>query len=351
MPVVERCRSLEGTIRYRQRRNHKGEPPGCTTVNADNRFRFSQRVNQDGAMTATPDTKDLVEAVAPTVRAVLALTDAAQTAAGIGLPSADSAAMAEVAAEPPLVNAHLREPIHAAHSLSAILAFAAGDHLRNYARLFASQPVPVYSHLVVARACLDACSVAFWLNEPGIGAERRVQRYLVLRLDNAKQQKRSPLVVSKDKAKEIIEEVRLGVAEAGWALQAHLNDGNSPRVAAEALPSPKSRIGAVLGDMTAEAERAGLGPALWWYLSGVTHGASYGLMQAVEAQAEQHPSMPQMGAIFTDARSVILMAWALATAFVSMTDVRMAVFGWQSSAWSSAKERQRDNFLRFPGRV
>ena len=138
-------------------------------------------------------TPDLVEVVAPTVGALTQLADSAQKMAGVGLPAANSTAMAEIAAEKLLVSTHLREPIHAAHSQSGLLAFAATDHLRNYARLFASQPVPVYSHLVLARACFDACRVAFWLSEPGIGAVRRAQRYLVLRLENAKQQKRSPI--------------------------------------------------------------------------------------------------------------------------------------------------------------
>lgn len=55
------------------------------------------------------------------------------------------------AAEAGVANPHLKEPIEAAHSLARIFAFAATDHLRNYARLFDSQPVSVYSHLVVAR--------------------------------------------------------------------------------------------------------------------------------------------------------------------------------------------------------
>ena len=106
------------------------------------------------------------------------------------------------------------------------------------------------------------------------------------------------------------------------SLQAHLNDGHSPLIGAEEMPPPRKGIAAVLGEMPAEAERAGLGSVLWWYLSGVTHSASYGLMQAIEAQETKDALGTQMGAIFTDARSVILMAWAAATAFTTMTETR-----------------------------
>lgn len=290
---------------------------------------------------------DLVEFVAPTVDVLLRLADAAQRLGGVGLPSAESRAMVEIAAEAALLNDHLAEPIHAAHSVSGILAFAATDHLRNYARLFESQPVPVYSHLVLARACLDACRVAFWLSEPEIGPMRRAQRYVVLRLDNAKQQKRSPLDEPRAKAKQIIEEVRLGVATARWPLQAHLNDAKSPRVGYEELPPAKKGIAAVLREMPVEAEGAGLGPVLWWYLSGITHSASYGLMQAVEAGEKNDALKPHLGAIFTDARSVILMGWAIASAYRNMTEARRALFGWQSAEWDDATEAQRENFGRF----
>ena len=140
---------------------------------------------------------------------------------------------------------------------------------------------------------------------------------------------------------------RLGVAAARWPLQAHLNDARSPRVGAEELPTPKRGLAAVLGDMPDEAERAGLGPVLWWYLSGVTHSASYGLMQAVEAHTEQDPLSPTLGAIFTDARAVILMGWAMATGFVTMTEARMKLFGWQSTEWGAARKTQQENFAQF----
>ena len=290
---------------------------------------------------------DLVEFVAPTVRVLCELADAGQALGAAGLPDAGSIAMDELAAEAVLENDDITEPIHGAHSISGLVAFAATDHLRNYARLFESQPVPVYSHLVLARACLDACSLARWISEPGIGPTRRAQRYLVLRLHNAKQQKRSPLVAPKVKAGSIVEEVRRGVAAAGWPLQANMNNGKSPLIGAEEIPKTKVGIESVLGVMPEEAEQIGLGPVLWWYLSGVMHAASYGLMQAVEPQGRSSPVGPELGAIYTDGRSVILMGWAVAAAYVNMTSSRRQLFGWTSSEWTEAIDAQGANFTRF----
>ena len=51
-----------------------------------------------------------------------------------------------------------------------------------------------------------------------------------------------------------------------------------------------------------------LGALLWWYLSGVTHSSTYALMQSVDAERVPGTALaPQRGAIFTDARSVLLM--------------------------------------------
>lgn len=180
---------------------------------------------------------DLLDAVAPSMQSLLGLADAARSLGDSGLPLANSRAMAELAAEATLENAQLREPIHSAHSLLGVAAFAAGDHLRNYARLFASQPVPVYSHLVLARACLDACSFVFWLGEPQISAKCRAQRYLVSRVHNAKQKRRSPIPAIREKGKEIIREVREGCDAAGWRFLPRLENNESPQVEGEEMPA------------------------------------------------------------------------------------------------------------------
>lgn len=256
--------------------------------------------------------------------------------------------MAELAEEARLVNDHLAEPIHAAHSLARILAFAATDHLGNYARLFDSQPVPVYSHLVVARACLDACSLAYWLGEPDVGAERRAQRYVAMRLFNAKQQKRSPIGQVKEKAKEILEDARAGVTAAKWPFHPHWSKNENPRVADEAVPRSKAGIAAVLGEIPAEVAETRIGHVLWWYLSGVTHSASFALMQAVELEEPTSELGPHMGAIFTDAKSVLMMAWAISKAYVTMIEAHRGLFRWESDEWNDtrAEHRERSADLR-----
>lgn len=287
-----------------------------------------------------PPPPNLIQALQPTAAALHGLADAGQALAQPGLPDPASQAMAEIAAEADLPGIGLLgEPVESAHSVANLLAFAATDHLRNFARLFEGEPVPVFSHLVLTRACLDAAGVANWLGQPSIGVERRAQRYVVHRLANAKQMKRSPVADAKAKAASIRQEVGAGCLAAGWALQAHMNDGQSPRVGDEEQPTARQAIAAVLGDPV-DDPNAALGDFWWWLLSGVIHGTPYGLMQSVRPQPRTSDLQPPLGAVLTDSRSVVTLAWAAATAYRTMTESLRRLFGRASAQWDAAVAAQ-----------
>jgi len=215
---------------------------------------------QNGAMAGEGD---VVQAVRPMTETLLRVDDAGQElASGTKYPDAGSTAMMELANEQKLQgSAVLGEPIQMAHSMGGVLAFASADHIRNYALSFQSNPVPVYSHLVVARACLDACSVSAWLSEDEIGVVRRAQRALVVRISSAKQLKRSPIPEVKQRGKAIRDQCIAGAAAAGWQCETNWKSDASPEVGGERLPSAKQAISAVLGDDPTDSSSR-LGPVL-----------------------------------------------------------------------------------------
>jgi len=283
---------------------------------------------------------DFLSYVAPLREVLLELADAAQALGEpASIPAADSRAMAEIAEVARYDGDLWTDSISSALSIAGIVRFAATDHLRGFGRLFADQPVPVYSHLVLARACLDACASVSWLSATSITATARVQRYHVARLMNAKELKRSPIQTSKHKGKAIQTNVVAGAAELGWnAFKDH------PRIGNEEAPSPKSLLRTLLDDNdTFGVGAIGVSDILWWYLSGATHSTSYALMQSIEP--EEHPSpglSDPMAAISTNGPSVVLIGLTIARGYVAMVEEHAELLGWQSNEWTMARTKLQD---------
>jgi hypothetical protein len=64
------------------------------------------------------------------------------------------------------------------HTFDSMTLVAATDYGHCYASLFEGNRVPVYGHLALARAALEACVVSLWLNHPRIVTEERLKRGL-----------------------------------------------------------------------------------------------------------------------------------------------------------------------------
>jgi hypothetical protein len=281
------------------------------------------------------EVSELVSQLVPMCQAIIELTDAAMALAPpSGLPAAESKAMAERAEESPLRNEHWTEPVRAAHSMSGVLRFAATDHFRNYARLFVTEPVPVYSHLVLARAALDASGMTYWLSDCGISAPTRVMRHQTLRLMNAAELDKSKVGDAKATAKRSRANVMAGAQANGWAAFR-----KNPRCCTEEKPRSKSLIRAVLDDdRIFGPDEAGIGDLLWWYLSGVTHSATYALMQSVEAleDAPRVVTGEPMAKIFTSSASVAIMGLTTARGYANAISENARLMGWESERWAAA---------------
>lgn len=277
----------------------------------------------------------------PMVDVLLALAEAArEIGPPSGLPAADSQAMAERAVEDEYGNEHWPEPVRASHAIAGVLVLAAGDHLRSYARLFAAEPVPVYTHFVVARAALDAAGTAYWMSDTSIGADIRIMRYEVSRLTNAAECSRSPLPSAKKTGNTIVANVRAGAALHGWTV-----NRRTPQCGNQKQPRPKQLIRQVLNDDALFGRDApGIASVLWWYLSGVTHSASYALMQSVQVTEDAPHAAPgeTMAAIYTSSQSVITMGLTAARGYVASVQEHADLMGWSSQRWDDARQALAD---------
>jgi hypothetical protein len=127
---------------------------------------------------------DFREALAPMVRATGNLTGAVTAMRSERTqPDAESLAMGEVRDDADYGGrSGLDNPFTVVHMLGDLTLTAATDHVRAFREVFHESPsgdkVPIYAHLVIARAALEACVVSAWLNEPGIGRDERVKRGL-----------------------------------------------------------------------------------------------------------------------------------------------------------------------------
>lgn len=246
------------------------------------------------------------------------------------LPGASSPAMEELSYEAKFKNLHWREPVQAAHSVIQLGLLAVNDHLQNYARLFESEPVPTFSHLVIARAAIETAGYVNWLAEPG-GAKKRVQRYEVHRLSNANSMDVAPAPqIVREKACQVRENVKRGAAELNWGYHSGKRK-NSAKVGGEEEARAREMIEAVLAPPSVTSK---LGNMLWWYLSGVAHGKTHALMQSVEAMNANSSSIEeQLATVYAKSSSVMIVGHATLEAYVRVTERVAKLFGWTSTEW------------------
>jgi hypothetical protein len=293
---------------------------------------------------ASGTTGDIVPILAPLMSALSGLADATEVLAGSGMAMAKSQAMAELSHEAEIDGPGFDEPVHAAHSNAGMLRFASTDALRQFTRLFASQPVPVYAHLAVARAGLESAAYSYWAAASGIGPVARVQRFQLVRLRNGLEMKRSPIPEFKEQGTKNMAQIREQCDQRGWQVIAN---GTRIEVGDQQLPGTGALIKALVAEGSDAPALQRLGATAWWFQSGGSHAVNYALIESIEAnQQTPSPLGPQLASIFTSSRSVALQALILGLGYRSMIEEHRRLFGWSNDAWNRAvqlfvREHQR----------
>lgn len=273
------------------------------------------------------------------MNALTGLADATEALAGSGIAMANSQAMHELAHEAQIAGPDFDEPVHAAHSNAGLLRFASTDALRQFARLFAAQPVPVYAHLAVARAALESAAYSYWLAARAIGAVARVQRFQAIRLRNSLEMKRSPIPEYKAQGVSVMSQIRAQCRQRSW--EAIANE-RQVSVGEQRLPGSGALITSLIAGRAEAPALLHLGATAWWFLSGASHCVNYALTESVESAAQPQSTFgPQLASVFTSSRSVALQAIILGIGYRGMIEEHRLLFGWSNPAWNQAS----DNFL------
>jgi hypothetical protein len=130
-------------------------------------------------MTETVDPDEFRTALAPLVTFLRGFTEAVRAATqrhGRN-PHADSPAMRELADDADYgTRSGWNGPIMNTHAMGGLTVTAANDYVRAFAEVLAAEKPPLYGHLVLARAALEASVVCAWLNEDGVARDERVKR-------------------------------------------------------------------------------------------------------------------------------------------------------------------------------
>jgi hypothetical protein len=278
-------------------------------------------------------TGDIVPVLAPVTAVLTGLADASEVLAGSGMAMADSQAMAELSNEAAIAGPGFDEPVHAAHSNAGMLRFASTDAVRQFARLFGSQPVPVYSHLAVARAGLESAAHAYWAAVQGIGPVARVQRLQMIRLRNCREMKRSPIPEYKAHGKTVMIQIREQCRQRAWhavANKQHIVVGD------QEMPGSGAMIKTLLAAGSSSPELERLGATAWWFQSGISHGVNFALIESIEANEQTSTVGPQLAQIYTSSRSVAQQAFIVGLGYLSMIQEHRRLFGWKHDAWDEA---------------
>jgi hypothetical protein len=271
-----------------------------------------------GPRTLAEAFRDLEVAVRAFCSAVL---ESSSASAGVLLATPASS---EIQEEARLVTEMEPVPVKAGHTFIRLGHLFVIDQLRALARLPALEPPALFAPFVIARSVLDTAGAAYWLAEPGISTDQRVQRRLVTNVLQARVQQvpqREEFADKLAELKSVPEHVRQYCSTQGWTFDSK----DPPRIEEQERPSQRVLLGEVV-DPDRDNLRTGLGATLWWFLSGYTHGSFDALISVLEVNPDSDPATPN-AMIMVDGARLVWLVFVAARAARRLTERRAALFG------------------------
>ena len=257
------------------------------------------------------------------------------------LPIAESPGMREIADEASYAErSGLDAPFTLAHTLGGMTLAAVNDYVSTFAEAFTTEHVPVYGHLVLARAALEASTVSWWLSESDIARDDRIKRALSEFIYAAVEEWKLKLL---PKGRENVKDWIAHATNLGWAVTDQAGDqwvrdsrGN-PRVDGVSRPAPAAAIRDLLvDDLTSK-----IGKLQWSRLSAVSHVTFFGtrgalsLGEGVSGTVSGLVTVP----LGTDAIGVYLQAICIMKALRQAAAARFELMGWADGEWNAAVVR------------
>jgi hypothetical protein len=263
------------------------------------------------------------------------------------IPTADSRAMEELAAEHRWATPAWLEPARNAHSFGHMLSYALAEHLAAMATVIVHSPVgPAFAHVPSMRAIFDAVPVAHWLLDPRIDVERRIKRSLTFRLKSANEEGRMSHIPAA-----VAESARIRDACTRFAERHHWSTANNA-IGGEQLPVAKHSYTAVaLG----KADKK-LDATTWSVVSAAHHSTWYMLAASFSHGITMTTPLDRLGGmapIVVDGDHLATFARMAWQGCAAVAQARDALMGWQplpDMAAAAEEFRARSSKLMGTGR-
>ena len=190
-------------------------------------------------------------------------------------PTADSAAMAELAQQANYAGVWDDTPVDTAHTHICLLLTAGEDAMRTFASAITADRTPLYGYVPLARAGLEYLALAAWLGEPEIGLRERVRRSLNERIASAYEQSRLPPGLNPEPGRQrrLLRAAELGSTTT--PAKRHRFKHFAP-----ARPTITDHVRRVL-------EQEDLGHVVYSYMAAISHGTIWGLIERAEAPSDE----------------------------------------------------------------
>jgi hypothetical protein len=222
-------------------------------------------------------------------------------------------------------------PVRDTQTFGGMTLIAASDYGHCYAQLFTEERAPVYGHLVLARAGLEACVISSWLNDPQIETEERIKRGLCELVYSTREVQR--LGIDRQNAATNIEAYERMGAVLGWDIR---DNRGKPVVGGAQRPS----IGPSIAEMVLGDRSRDLGKVQWSYLSAVVHVTWWGIRQGVvEGPGNDVGIGPSIAMIGTESKAVNTQSLCLLRALRHAGAARLTMMGWLDDVWQAAARK------------
>jgi len=227
------------------------------------------------------------------------------------------------------------QPIENVMSMIGLLARLGVDSLRSFTILVSADPVLIWGHLPSARASLESFAYCRWLAECPLDRDIRVRRGLLMRLRDANELGRYNDLQMKQRSVDYKASVRSFSEANSWEVSF-----GQDSIAGERLVTTKVAMDLVLGG---DGSGEGVGPKLWSYLSGASHGYPYALLNSAD-RANATANGPSINVpLVVESNTIHRLVAALLLAGMTAWDAYRLYFGWDDQEWMAgvAPVRQR----------
>ena len=205
---------------------------------------------------------------------------------------------------------------------------ASTDYVRALAELFGTGHPPLYAHLTLARASLEASVVSAWLNDPAIATIERMKRGLCEFIYSAREV--NELGLSADAA-ETLEWWNTVADSFGWTVE-----GVRGRPTIDGARRP--RIGASINELLEADAESRVGDLLYSRFSAIDHVTWFGLVSAFDLAAAQRNERAGTATVpvTVDGGRFAAYVYYVLRVLRGAAQRRFTLMGWLDQAWNDA---------------